>query len=103
MQIKLTTTDVGILLPVQAQPAARRDGVAGEHDGRLKVACTQAPEKGKANKALVKILASSLQLKRSQVHLHTGETSSKKMFLITGVAAADLEQRIAAILEAGRD
>jgi uncharacterized protein len=96
--IMLTTSDQGILLPVQAQPAARSDGITGEHDGQLKVACTQAPEKGKANKALVKVLANSLQLKRSQVHLHSGETSPRKVFLITGLAAGDLEQRLHAIL-----
>jgi uncharacterized protein len=101
--IVLTSGDDGVLLPVHAQPSARRDGITGEHDGRLKVACTQAPEKGKANKALIKVLANSLQLKRSQVHLHSGETSSKKVFLITDIAVSDLEQRIAAVLVPGRD
>jgi len=103
VRIELTRTAEGVLLPVQAQPGARRDGITGEHDGRLKVACTQAPEKGKANKALIKVIAGALQLKRSQIQLHSGETASKKMFLITDIAAADLEQRIAAVLDAGRE
>lgn len=101
--IVLTSGDEGVLLPVQAQPAARRDGITGVHDGRLKVACTQAPEKGKANKALVKILANSLQLKRSQVSLHSGETTSRKVFLITGIGAAEVEQRITGALDALRE
>jgi uncharacterized protein len=94
--INVHAIDEGILLPVQAQPAARSDGITGQHDGRLKVACTQAPEKGKANKALVRILAGALRLKRSQIRLHSGETASKKEFLVTDIAAADLEERIAA-------
>lgn len=98
--IGLVTTDEGVLLPVQAHPAARRDGITGVHDGRLKVSCTQAPEKGKANKALIKILASALQVKRSQVHLQSGETTSRKVFLITDLPAPELEQRIAAALDA---
>lgn len=100
--IALTTSDQGILLPVQAQPAARQDGITGVHNGRLKVACTQAPEKGKANKALIKIVAGALQVKRSQIQLHTGEAASKKVFLIKDIDAADLEKRIAAILNSSR-
>ncbi len=92
--IELEQSANGVLLPVQAQPKARKNGLAGIHDGRLKVAVTQAPEKGKANDALVKVLASSLGLCRSQIELFSGATSSKKMFLITGVELPELRQRI---------
>jgi uncharacterized protein YggU (UPF0235/DUF167 family) len=43
----------GAILPVRAQPGARRKEIRGEQDGALKVCVTQSPEKGKANKALV--------------------------------------------------
>ncbi len=92
--IELQSTTEGIILPVHAQPGARKNGITGVHAGRLKVAVTQAPEKGKANQALVKLLAELLGIKRSQITLVAGETSSQKKFLITGVDPATLERKL---------
>ena len=85
----------GAILPVRAQPGARRNGLGGEHDGHLKVSVTQAPEKGKANQAIVKVLCDQLSLRKSQIELLTGETASRKRFLIRGIAAVELVRRIA--------
>lgn len=95
--LELQATPAGVILPVHAQPGARKNGITGIHDGRLKIAVTQAPEKGKANQALVKLLAELLEVKRSQIELLAGETSSHKKFLIAGVALAALRDRIAAL------
>ena len=65
----------GWILPVRAQPGARKAGVQGEQGGRLKVAVTAPPEDGKANRALLEVLRDVLGLKRSQVELLSGETS----------------------------
>src|SRR6266704_1433728 len=62
--IDLQLTSGGVILPVHAQPGSRKNGITGIHAGRLKVAVTQAPEKGKANQALVKLLADLLDVKR---------------------------------------
>jgi uncharacterized protein (TIGR00251 family) len=92
--VELQSTAEGVILPVQAQPGARRNGVTGVHAGRLKVAVTQAPEKGKANKAIIEVLAVLLQLKRAQLRLLSGETSSQKRFLVSGVDVATLAGRL---------
>src|SRR5262245_33171875 len=96
--IELQTTTGGSILPVHAQPGARKNGITGVHAGRLKVAVAQAPEKGKANQALVKLLAELLDIKRSQIALVAGETSHHKKLLIAGIDQATLEQRLAALL-----
>jgi len=96
--VDLQPTARGIVLPVHAQPGARQNAVTGVHAGRLKVAVTQAPEKGKANQALVKLLAELLGLKRSQVVLMAGDTSQHKKFLIAGVNLETLHKRIATLL-----
>ena len=49
--IRLVTNSSGVVLPVKAQAGARRNAITGEHDGALKVAVSQVPEKGKANAA----------------------------------------------------
>ena len=96
--VALEAHENGTVLPVQAQPKAKKNGLAGCHDGALKVQVTQAPEKGKANGALEKVIAKSLGLKKSQVALLSGATSTRKKFLIAGVAIADLQSRIEAAL-----
>lgn len=82
----------GMLLPVKARAGASQNAITGTHDGRLKVSVTQAPEKGKANQAIVKLLAKSLGLSRSQIELVSGETSPQKTFLVSGMTLADLSQ-----------
>jgi len=99
MTVQLEQTSEGIVLPVKAQAGARRNGVVGEHAGSLKVAVTQAPEKGKANDAIIEVLAELLDLKRSHVQLVSGTTSSQKKFLVAGVALDELHQRIERLLE----
>jgi uncharacterized protein (TIGR00251 family) len=80
----------GCVLPVRAQPGARRVGIIGEQAGALKVAVSAAPEQGKANKALVEVLARTLHVKKSQVELLSGATSRDKKFLILGLRVAQL-------------
>ena len=92
--INLVQTDAEILLPVKAQAGARKNGITGEHDGALKVSVTQAPEKGKANKALTRVIALELGLRNSQVALRSGATSTNKSFIITDLEFTDLNNRL---------
>ena len=50
--IALEPHAAGTILPVRAQPGARRNEIRGEQDGMLKVSVTQVAEKGKANKLI---------------------------------------------------
>ena len=72
----------GVVLTVHAHAGAKRNEVRGEQDDALKVCVTQAPEKGKANKAIRKLLADHFDVKPSQIELLSGETNSHKKFLI---------------------
>jgi uncharacterized protein YggU (UPF0235/DUF167 family) len=63
------------------------------------VQVTQAPEKGKANAALEKVIAKSLGLRKSQVSLLSGAISTRKKFLIAGALVADVQSRIEAALK----
>jgi uncharacterized protein len=92
--IALETHSEGVILPVRAQPGSRKNELRGEHEGMLKVCVTQAPEKGKANKAVIELLAKSLGLKKSQLQLLSGETSHQKKFLIRGVTVQEMAQKL---------
>lgn len=82
--IDLETHPRGVVLPVWAQAGARQHGITGTHDGMLRVSVTAAPEKGKANKAIIEVLADALGVSKSSVELAAGETSRSKRFLIVG-------------------
>ena len=84
----------GTLLDLRAQPGARREGIVGVQADRLKVAVHAAPEKGKANTAIIQVLAEELGLKRSQIYLVSGETSPKKTVLIEGISLEALQALI---------
>lgn len=99
--IDLQPHSEGTILPVRAQPGARRNEIRGEQDGMLKVCVTQSPEKGKANKALVALMSKSLDLRKSQIAILSGETSSQKRFLVRDITPAELLVRIEAAVGPG--
>jgi uncharacterized protein (TIGR00251 family) len=80
----------GLVLPVRAQPNAKRPGLQGERNGALKVAVTAPPEDGRANKALIDVLREALGLKRGQLELLSGHTSHDKRFLVRGLTREEL-------------
>ncbi|QDU08194.1 DUF167 domain-containing protein [Gimesia aquarii] len=94
-EVKLEVVGTAVLLPVQAQPRSSKNQIDGIHDGRLKVCVTQIPEKGKANKALLKVIHEGLKLKRSQIELYKGEATSLKIFRITEISLDELQSQIA--------
>ena len=97
--IELSRHAAGVVLPVRAQPGARKNAVLGERAGALRVVVSAAPEKGKANAAIQEVLAAALGCKRSQVELLSGETSRDKTFVISGLSAEELRRRLDALLE----
>lgn len=97
--IELSDHPDGVILPVRAQPGAKANAVRGEQAGALKVAVTQIAEKGKANQALIEVLADALDLKRSQIELVSGETQREKKFLIRGITREELRTKIISSIE----
>lgn len=96
--IELQPHAEGIILPVRAQPGARRDEVRGEQNQALKLAVTQVAEKGKANRAIAELLCKTLGLRKSQVELVSGATSAEKRFLIRQVTEQELREKLAAVV-----
>ena len=96
--IAITEHAEGCVLPVRAQPGARKAGVQGEQAGALKVAVTAPPEDGRANQALAELLRDVLGLKRSQIELLSGATSREKRFLIRGITKAGLEALVTKLI-----
>ncbi|GAB6054413.1 DUF167 family protein [Magnetospira thiophila] len=79
----------GVRVAIRLTPKAARNGIsglAGEADGGtlLKVTVTTVPEKGKANAALLKLLAKAWHLPKSDLAVVTGATDRRKCVHIAG-------------------
>jgi uncharacterized protein (TIGR00251 family) len=78
----------GIRLRLKVQPKARRDAVAGfapDPDGQvLKVSVGAPPEDGKANAAVIALLAKALGVAKSAISVVSGATDRRKVVEIRG-------------------
>jgi len=96
-ELELTPVAGGTRLRLRVKPGARTTAIVGAHGGALKLAVAAAPEKGKANRAVVALLAEALGLPSSAVTITAGETSQDKVAEIALEPAA-----VRAILTTGR-
>ncbi len=98
--IEITDQAAGFVVAVLAHPSARKTGVLGAHAGALRIATTEAPERGKASVAIARILAAALGIKPAQVELLSGASSRRKRFLIRGIDRAELAARLRSLVAA---
>jgi len=68
------------LLHVRVQPKARANAVKGWHGAALRVSVTAAPEDGKANRAVIDLLAETFDVAPSSINLVRGAASRDKWF-----------------------
>ena len=86
---RVTGDGDGVLVPVRLTPKAGRSriiGVKADADGtrRLAVSVTAVPEHGKANGALIGLLAKTWKLPKSAFSIKSGATARIKTVLVTG-------------------
>jgi uncharacterized protein (TIGR00251 family) len=77
----------GIELSVFCQPKAARSALIGMHGGALKAKVKAPPVEGKANQALLDLLAGALGVPRGRLTLVSGEQSRNKRVRVDGVDA----------------
>ena len=85
--LDVTTEGNAILLPVKVVPGASSTRFLGEWNGRARMAVAAPPEKGKANKALVEFLAKQLAVRKADVAVVVGHTSTLKTIRIERMTA----------------
>jgi len=78
----------GVRLHVHAQPGARRSAIVGTHGDRLKIALQAPPVDGRANAALLALLARVLDLPARDLRVTAGASSREKTVHVACAAAA---------------
>lgn len=88
MTTALRRTGAGLFLDVRATPKAARDEIAGlvttaDGKARMSVRVTSVPDKGKANAAIIAIMARTMRVAKSTFRQTAGATDRNKTFHIT--------------------
>jgi len=81
---------------LRVSPGASRSQVVGRHGDAWKVRVGAPPKSGKANEALLGLLAATLEIPRKQIEIATGRGSRDKTIVVHGLSEADVEARMAA-------
>jgi uncharacterized protein len=81
---------------LRVAPGATRTSVVGRHGDAWKVRVTALPEGGRANEAVMRLLAETLAVPRSSVTLVSGHGAQEKIVELAGVTPDDIERRLAA-------
>lgn len=71
-----------LLVELQVQTKANKNGIAGEYNNRLKITVTASPIKGKANECIVKFLAKYFGVPQKQVSITKGAQSKHKSIMV---------------------
>jgi len=94
-KLELDDVEGGVRLRVRLSPGARRQGVLGAYGDALKVAVHAPPERGRANEALLDLLARTLGVSRASLRLLAGHTARDKTVLVHGLPASTIRERLA--------
>ncbi len=81
-----------VFFSIRVTPRASTNEVAGERDGILLVRVTAPPVEGRANAAVVALLAKALGVPRSAVRLDRGAAARTKRVSVPQWAEADLRR-----------
>ena len=83
VQLPVSTTKSGLIsIAIHAKPSAKESAVAGVSDTAVEVQISAPPKDGEANTELVRFMAETLGLKRSQIALDKGSKSREKTLLL---------------------
>ena len=87
------------VIRLHVQPGAGKTAVVGRHGDAVKVRVAAPPEGGRANDAVVALVAASFDVKLAAVTLLSGQSSRAKRVQIDGIAEAEVERLLELAME----
>ena len=85
---ELSATKGGVVLAVHVQPGAGRTEVVGRHGDALKVRVGAPPTGGRANDAVVALVAKEFKVPPASVSIASGASSRQKRVQVDGLDVA---------------
>jgi uncharacterized protein (TIGR00251 family) len=87
------------MLNVKVIPGASRDRIVGRFGDAIKVQVSAAPERGKANDAVIKLIADTLGLRANQIQIVRGHAQPRKVLEIQSLEQSELDRRVEQIVQ----
>ena len=85
-------------LQIKVIPSSSKDCITGWLENTLKIKVKAPADRGKANKAVIKLLEAKLELVKGSIRISHGTTSGNKVIEIDGINDDVIQQKLAAIL-----
>jgi len=82
-------------LRLRVSPGSSRAAVVGRHGEAWKIRVAAPPEGGRANDAVVRLLAETLALPRGAVTLVSGHGARDKIVELAGIEPSQIDRRLA--------
>jgi uncharacterized protein len=79
---------------LRVSPGSGRAAIVGRYGDGWKVRVTAAPEHGRANDAVIKLLADALSVPRETLSIVSGHGGRDKIVELTGVGPGLIERRL---------
>ena len=98
MKLTIKEDSQGCLLEIKVVPGSSRTNIAGMLGDSIKITVAAAPEKGKANKELIKYLAKTLDISKSSITIVTGEKEHHKLVRVYDLTAQEIQGKLADLL-----
>jgi uncharacterized protein (TIGR00251 family) len=86
-------------LRLRVSPGSARSEIVGRHGDGWKVRVTAPPEDGRANAAVVRLIAETVSVARNAVSVVSGQASRDKIVELAGIDLSRVERRLAAAVE----
>jgi uncharacterized protein (TIGR00251 family) len=87
-----TDTSMSCTLKVKVVPGSSRDRVVGRLGDAIKIQVSAPPEGGKANAAVIEVVADHLGINARQITITHGHAQPRKILQIHGLEQAQLDQ-----------
>ena len=97
--IGIVPTKAGSAISLKVSPGASRAKLIGPHGDSLKLAVREPPERRRANRGVLRLLADALGVRPSDLEIISGAGSSRKRVLIRSLTAKAVLERIQHTLE----
>jgi uncharacterized protein len=89
-------------ITITVSPGAARSELVGPYGGGWKVRLAAPAERGRANEALIELLAGALTLPRDRIQIVAGHASRRKVVEIADLEADEVGRRLEAAAPSGR-
>jgi len=94
--ITFTEKDGNLIFTARVVPRASKSEIVGELDGALKIRIAAPPVDGAANAELIKLLAKTFEVSKSEIEITSGQTSKTKQIKISNKT----REKLLAVLQA---